>query len=126
VRTSLGFEIVAPHGLAPVAAADLVVVPAIGTDYLPPDDVVRALVDAVDRGARVVSMCTGAFVLARAGLLAGRRATTHLDGELSVAVLARQAAMSERTFRPPVPRRHRDLDRVGGSRGNLQAADVVC
>jgi AraC family transcriptional regulator, transcriptional activator FtrA len=77
VRTSLGFELVAPHGLAPLAGADLVVVPALGTDYQPPDDLIAALQAAVRRGARVISMCTGAFILARAGLLEGRRATTH-------------------------------------------------
>ena len=77
VRTSLGFELVVPEGLGPLARADLVVVPAIGIDYQPSAELVAGLRVAVERGARVISMCTGAFVLARAGLLEGRRATTH-------------------------------------------------
>jgi transcriptional regulator GlxA family with amidase domain len=77
VRTSLGFDLEVLHGLDRVATADLVCVPAMGTRGPVPVPVVRALHDAVARGARVLSVCTGAFALGEAGLLDGREATTH-------------------------------------------------
>jgi len=77
VRTSHGFHLIASHDMAPVETADLVIVPPCGLDYVPPAEIVAALHRAVDRGARVASLCSGAFTLARAGLLEGRRSTTH-------------------------------------------------
>jgi transcriptional regulator GlxA family with amidase domain len=78
VRTSTGFAIVADHGLDAVREADTIVVPGIEDDGIPPQsatvDVLRA---AEQSGARMISICTGAFVLAAAGILDGRRATTH-------------------------------------------------
>lgn len=76
VRTSLGFTMNISAGLDAAADADLVAVPAheiFGIDprYL---EVIR---DAEARGAWVLSVCSGAFALAAAGILAGRRATTH-------------------------------------------------
>ncbi|MGV8896762.1 MAG: GlxA family transcriptional regulator [Rhodoglobus sp.] len=76
VRTSLGYEMFIDSNLDAAANADLIAVPAhslekVDERYL---DVIRA---AESRGAWVLSVCTGAFTLAQAGILNGRKATTH-------------------------------------------------
>ena len=77
VRCTSGYQIAPSHDLSPVAEADLVAVPAISVGTEPPQVVLDALRDAAARGARILSVCSGAFVLGKAGLLDGRRCTTH-------------------------------------------------
>jgi transcriptional regulator GlxA family with amidase domain len=77
VRTAAGFTISTPYRLADADRADLVVVPAQVTRDDPPDAVTSLLRRTVGRGARVMSVCAGAFTLGAAGLLNGHRCTTH-------------------------------------------------
>lgn len=78
VWTPNGFDLHVEHGLELLAEADLIVVPGIGLPTLPvPEPALEALRAAADRGATIASICIGAFVLAQAGLLDDRPATTH-------------------------------------------------
>ncbi len=78
LRSSAGFRLLAEYGLEPLGRADVVVVPSWrDVDEHPPGPLLEALAAAHGRGALVVGLCLGSYVLAAAGLLENRPATTH-------------------------------------------------
>ena len=82
LRAHNDFTIQPFHGLQRLEEADLIALPAVGDGRLSafpafPGDLLTALRRAVNRGARVLSVCSGAFILGEAGLLDGRRCTSH-------------------------------------------------
>jgi transcriptional regulator GlxA family with amidase domain len=80
LRTAAGFSIEAPASLDALGSADLVVMPSWHDDCRPaPPALLGALQRAHQGGACIVGLCLGAFPLAEAGLLDGKRATTHWE-----------------------------------------------
>src|SRR5437016_5893359 len=78
LRATGAIQVRTRHDLSRIATADTVIVPGWRDPAeKPPRRLLEAIGRAHGRGARIVSICSGAFVLAAAGLLDGRRATTH-------------------------------------------------
>lgn len=87
LSTTIGLRVDTQHGLEDLVNADTVIVPASSRSIQkqPPAALLEALQRAHMRGARIVSICSGAYLLAAAGLLEGRRATTHWMNALDFA-----------------------------------------
>lgn len=79
IHSTPGLQLTTPYGLEDLLEADTVVVAACARTVQlgPPPELVATVREAHALGRRIVSICTGAYVLAEAGLLNGRRATTH-------------------------------------------------
>jgi AraC family transcriptional regulator, transcriptional activator FtrA len=85
VMTQAGFAISPSHDLGGLEEADLIAIPAYPIGTAAPPKLASALRRAADRGAYVLSMCTGAFLLGEIGLLDGRRCTTHWNNSAELA-----------------------------------------
>ena len=77
LSTTAGFGVVVEEGLEAVRAAETIVLPSWDVDRQPSATLVRELQRAHGRGARVIGLCLGTFLVAAAGLAEGREVVTH-------------------------------------------------
>jgi transcriptional regulator GlxA family with amidase domain len=95
IRLKTGLSLRVDQGLEAAAGADLVIMAPYGKDEELPEAVLEALRAAHARGAWVMSICSGAFALAKAGLLDGRRCTTHWHYSKQLALRYPKALVDE-------------------------------
>lgn len=77
LMTNAGFDLGVEHGLEALAAADMIVLPSWDVGVRPSDELLSGVVSAHERGATVVSLCLGAYVVAASGIADGREVVTH-------------------------------------------------
>jgi AraC family transcriptional regulator, transcriptional activator FtrA len=78
IRATGGIAVQVSHSLRLLERANTIVIPGWrDPEEAPPPELLRKLRQAYERGARLCSICSGVFVLAAAGIMAGKRATTH-------------------------------------------------
>jgi transcriptional regulator GlxA family with amidase domain len=116
VPTGAGFGLDVPRGLEAFAGADTVVVPSWDPALPVPPELVDALRAAHARGARVVALCLGAFVVAASGLADGRELTTHWHAAPALAAAYRQVRVRSDVL-------WTDLGDVVSSAGTVAALD---
>jgi AraC family transcriptional activator FtrA len=118
VPTLAGYDMAVSEGLSALDTADTVVIPGWqGVAEPASSAVIDAVRRAHRRGARVVAICSGAFVVAQAGLLAGRRATTHWRMAAELAALFPDVAVEPDTL-------YIDLGDVATSAGSAAGIDL--
>ena len=119
LRAMGGLIVHAPCGLEGLERADTIVVPGWrDAGEVPPEPLLAALQAARRRGARICAICSGAFVLAYAGLLDGRRATTHWRHFERLAAQFPQVAIEAGAL-------YVDDDRVVTSAGSAAGLDML-
>ncbi|SFF33694.1 transcriptional regulator FtrA [Aureimonas phyllosphaerae] len=119
LRAHGGFALQPDHGIELVDAADIVVVPGWkGAGVAVPDTLAERLRAAHERGARLVSICSGAFVLAATGLLDGGTATTHWRYAEALRALHPSIAVDDASL-------YRSHGRIHTSAGSAAGIDLL-
>ncbi|GGE45232.1 transcriptional regulator FtrA [Primorskyibacter flagellatus] len=119
MRAHGGLRFHTDGGLELLAGADLIVIPGWkGRDVPVPEALAQSLRDAWMRGARIASICSGAFALAGSGLLAGRRAATHWRYAAHLAELCPETTVDADVL-------YTEDDRIFTSAGSAAGIDLM-